>query len=41
MPFSKGKDVLYAPILSRIQVQAGLILTGSIVDVEREDKGAM
>ena len=29
MLFGKGKDVLYASILSRIQVQAGMILTGN------------
>ena len=40
MPFGIGKDVLYASILSRIQVQTGIILTGSTVDVARDDKGA-
>ena len=39
MLFTKGKDVLYASILSRIQVQTGMILTGSTVDVARDDKG--
>ena len=36
MPFGIGKDVLYASILSRIQVQTRMILTGSTVDVARE-----
>ena len=36
MPFSKGKDVLYASILSRIQVQTGIILTESTIDVARD-----
>ena len=39
MPFGKGKAVLYASILSRIQVQTGMIFTGSTVDVARDDKG--
>ena len=40
MLFTKGKDVLYALILSRIQVHTGMILTGSTVDVARDDNGA-
>ena len=39
MPFDNGKDILYASILSRIQVQIGLILTGSTVNIARDDKG--
>ena len=38
MPFGKGKEVLYSSILSRIQVQTGMILTESTVDVARDDK---
>ena len=37
MPFGKGKDVLYASILSRIQVHTGMILTGSTKDVVRDN----
>ena len=40
MLFGKGKDVLYASILSRIQVQVGMIYIGSTVDVARDNKGA-
>ena len=40
MPFGKGKDILYASILSRIQVHTGMILTGSNMNVARDDKGA-
>ena len=40
MPFSKGKVALYTQILSRIQVQTGMIFTVSTVDVARDDKGA-
>jgi hypothetical protein len=40
MPFGKGKDITYASILSRIQVQIGMILTGNTVNVARDDKGA-
>ena len=36
MPFGIGKDVLYASILSRIQVQTRMILTVSTVDVARD-----
>jgi hypothetical protein len=39
MPFAKGKDVLYASILSRIQVWTGIFLTGSIVNVARDNNG--
>jgi hypothetical protein len=37
MPFGIGKDVLYASILSRIQVHTGMILTGSTLDVARDN----
>ena len=40
MPFSKGKDVLYIPILSRIQVHVGRIHTECTVNVARDNKGA-
>ena len=40
MPFGKGKDVTYASILSRIQMQTGMILTGSTMNVARDNKGA-
>ena len=40
MPFAIGKDILYASILSRIQVQTGMFFTGSTVNVARDDKGA-
>ncbi len=40
MLFGKGKDVLYASILSRIQVQTGLIITEITMNVARNDKGA-
>jgi hypothetical protein len=40
MPFAKGKDVLYASILSRIQVQTGMIFTGTNVNVARDNKSA-
>ena len=36
MPFGIGKDVLYASILLRIQVQTRMILTVSTVDVARD-----
>jgi hypothetical protein len=39
MLFTIGKYVLYASILSRIQVQTGMIFTGSTVNVARDDKG--
>jgi hypothetical protein len=37
MLFGKGKDVLYASILSRIQVQTGMIHTGSTMNVARDE----
>ena len=38
MLFGIGKDILYVSILSRIQVQTGLILTGSTMNVARDDR---
>jgi hypothetical protein len=39
MPFAIGKDILYASILSRIQVQTGMFFTGSTMNAARDDKG--
>jgi hypothetical protein len=41
MLFAIGKDVPYASILSRIQVQIGMFLTGSTMNVARDDKDAV
>ncbi len=40
MSFSKGKDVLYIPILSRIQVHVGRIHTECTMNVAKGNKGA-
>jgi hypothetical protein len=41
MLFAIGKDILYASILSRIQVQTCMIFTGSTMNVARDHKGAV
>jgi hypothetical protein len=40
MLFGKDKDALYTSILSRIQVQTCMFLTGSTMNVARNDKDA-